>query len=142
MAKHHQQTKICARCNVPKPRSAFPLGRYKEDMGYLKSRYCKACLKIIANERSFEDQKRRQELVLVYLRRGCSVCPEKDILVLQFDHRDPKTKSFNISELLSRRKISDWKLIEEIEKCDVVCANCHTRRTARMFGSWRLAHVT
>ncbi len=43
---------------------------------------------------------------------------------MDFDHRE--NKSFNIATGTSR---SDKKLIEEIKKCDVVCANCHRIRT-------------
>lgn len=47
--------------------------------------------------------------------------------VYDFDHRDPSTKR----ELVSRSSsIRSWKRIkEEIEKCDLVCANCHRIRT-------------
>jgi len=48
--------------------------------------------------------------------------------VMDFDHRDPTKKSFSIAAghalLMSRAK-----LIAEIEKCDIVCANCHALRT-------------
>lgn len=47
--------------------------------------------------------------------------------VMDFDHRPSETKSFTISEnILSK---SDDLLILEIQKCDVVCANCHRIRT-------------
>ena len=50
--------------------------------------------------------------------------------VMDFDHRDPTTKSFNLTSgramLMSRSK-----LLAEREKCDVVCANCHAARTYR-----------
>lgn len=47
--------------------------------------------------------------------------------VMDFDHRDPGTKKFNIALV---NKISSVKaLIEEIAKCDVVCSNCHRERT-------------
>jgi hypothetical protein len=46
--------------------------------------------------------------------------------VLEFDHLGDK--SFNIAKGLRDR---GWDaLIAEIAKCDVVCANCHRRRTA------------
>lgn len=47
---------------------------------------------------------------------------------MQFDHRNPLEKKFQISLLGGRSKIS---LYNEIKKCDVVCANCHCLRTQR-----------
>lgn len=46
--------------------------------------------------------------------------------VMDFDHRDPSTKRFNLSRSLNRA-LKD--VLAEIEKCDVVCANCHRLRT-------------
>jgi hypothetical protein len=57
--------------------------------------------------------------------RRCVDCGEEDPLVLQFDHLGDKT--FNIGARLRDRP---WKaILDEIAKCDVVCANCHRRRT-------------
>jgi hypothetical protein len=44
--------------------------------------------------------------------------------VMDFDHRDPSEKTINVGTARSKSKT-----IEEIEKCDVVCANCHRERT-------------
>jgi hypothetical protein len=49
--------------------------------------------------------------------------------VMHFDHRDPTTKLFGIGGSGGTRSIE--KILEEIEKCDVVCANCHAERTHR-----------
>jgi hypothetical protein len=63
------------------------------------------------------------------LRHPCIDCGEDDLIVLEFDHRDPSTKRMAVSSLL---RYSSWSLIEaEIAKCDVRCANCHRRKTAR-----------
>ena len=48
--------------------------------------------------------------------------------VMDFDHRDPATKSFNISRRASTG-IGAATLQAEIDKCDVVCSNCHRMRT-------------
>lgn len=48
--------------------------------------------------------------------------------VMQFDHRDPSSKKLNISRE-SAGRISKDRLMEEIKKCDLVCANCHMERT-------------
>lgn len=47
--------------------------------------------------------------------------------VMQFDHRPGSDKRFNIGERLVG--VPEDALIEEIAKCDVVCANCHCDRT-------------
>lgn len=107
--------------------------------------------RILARQRSEEvKQKKRvwlekrvdakNKVVLDRLVHGCVDCGEKDILVLEFDHLDEKTKMRGIAEL---RKTGNIELLKtELEKCVVLCANCHKRRTAIQFGnSWRLAYV-
>ena len=47
--------------------------------------------------------------------------------VMDFDHRDPKEKEFNISAIT--RSGSLKRIWEEIAKCDLVCSNCHRHRT-------------
>jgi hypothetical protein len=70
--------------------------------------------------------------------QSCLDCGTRDFAVLEFDHRDPTSKVSNISELV--RKVVTWaRVLDEIQKCDVVCANCHRRRTARQFGWYKLA---
>jgi hypothetical protein len=66
---------------------------------------------------------------------SCVDCGIEDFAVLEFDHRDPSLKKDNVSYLV--RQAVSWKtILDEIAKCDVVCANCHRRRTARHF-RWR-----
>lgn len=69
------------------------------------------------------------------LNHPCIDCGETDPIVLQFDHLDPTTKTTTIS-ICVRRANSLQTLIEEMAKCEVVCANCHMQRTAKQFG-WR-----
>lgn len=47
--------------------------------------------------------------------------------VMEFDHLDRNTKSGNISKLIRSHNIE--KLQQEIDKCEVVCTNCHRERT-------------
>ena len=51
--------------------------------------------------------------------------------VMEFDHIDPTTKKFSISDGITR--VSMEKLLEEISKCDCICTNCHRLRTYRTF---------
>ena len=58
-------------------------------------------------------------------KRGeCSVCGNEDHRVLEFHHRDPTQKKFSIVKAVHNR-YSLNALQKEIEKCDLICANCH-----------------
>jgi hypothetical protein len=59
---------------------------------------------------------------------------------LEFDHLDGSNKSWNISDLLGRASSLD-RVQREIDKCEVVCANCHRIRTVRRDNHWRNAVV-
>lgn len=63
----------------------------------------------------------------------CVDCGEKDPIVLEFDHKDPETKLFNIGDA-TRSGYSIASIKEEIDKCEVRCANCHRRKTKKQFG--------
>lgn len=59
-------------------------------------------------------------------RLACIRCGEDHPAVLDFHHRNPKEKEFSISwAILTER--AKWRVIKEIEKCDVLCANCHRK---------------
>jgi hypothetical protein len=44
--------------------------------------------------------------------------------VLDLHHKDPKEKEFCLGEIV-HRGWSKKRILEEVEKCDVHCANCH-----------------
>ena len=70
-----------------------------------------------------------------YLRdHPCVDCGEDDIVVLEFDHLRDKVSA--IATMISSRE-PWWRIEAEIAKCEVCCANCHRRRTARRAGSYR-----
>lgn len=56
----------------------------------------------------------------------CQRCPENHPAVLQFHHRDPAAKEINLAESI-HRGWSKERILREIEKCDVLCANCHLK---------------
>jgi hypothetical protein len=66
---------------------------------------------------------------------ACVDCGESDIVVLEFDHLRDKVMDVSV---LAREGYSLTRLKQEVAKCAGVCANCHRRRTARQFGSYRL----
>lgn len=60
--------------------------------------------------------------------KGCCDCGyNKHSVALDFDHINPKEKSFTISHRLDRATLKS--LIKEIRKCVIRCANCHRIKT-------------
>ena len=76
-------------------------------------------------------------LLLAYLlAHPCVDCGQTNPVMLDFDHREPSTKSGDIGSFAARKP---WHLVlREIAKCEVRCANCHMRRTAEQ-QNWRKA---
>ena len=64
-----------------------------------------------------------------YKQRGCTQCPETAPECLDFHHNDPAKKSFNIGVRASAMSLE--KVIAEVMKCTLLCANCHRKLHAR-----------
>ena len=75
-------------------------------------------------------------MALAYLLdHPCVDCGEDDPIVLEFDHL--RDKRVNVSALANSAVPFD-RVLAEIEKCEVVCANCHRRRTCTRLDSYRV----
>ncbi|WNM73006.1 HNH endonuclease [Streptomyces phage Persimmon] len=78
------------------------------------------------------------EKLLEYLAmHPCVDCGEADPIVLEFDHLPEFEKSFEIGRAVTSSTMSWAKVLTEIDKCEVVCCNCHRRRTAKRKGDYR-----
>ena len=79
-----------------------------------------------SNKRSRD---RNYKHIVAYLSEyPCSRCGETDIEVLEFDHLDPSEKEYNVSQLATLG-YSLEKLQTEMDKCQVLCSNCHRKKT-------------
>ena len=57
----------------------------------------------------------------------CSDCGVRyPYYVMDFDHRPDEVKSFNIANSTTKGM---QQLKSEVAKCDIVCANCHRKRS-------------
>jgi len=76
---------------------------------------------------------RNQQMLTAYFGlHACVDCGEADPTVLEFDHVRGK-KLANVANMV--RNGIQWSRIEmEIAKCEVRCANCHCRKTAKELG--------
>lgn len=63
--------------------------------------------------------------------RGCAACGEMDSIVLELHHRPGEVKHRKLAGQNgnSFTKLSWKELAAELDKCDVLCANCHRRVT-------------
>jgi len=83
---------------------------------------------------------KKRKIAIDYLKNHpCIDCGEKDILVLDFDHMNISSKINNVSNLIVGGSISS--LNEEIKKCEIRCANCHRRKTAKQFKSYKYENM-
>ena len=57
---------------------------------------------------------------------------ERTSAAFQWDHRDPMIKLFEMSNIPARTM--KYQIVEEMGKCDVVCANCHALRPTSSLG--------
>lgn len=70
----------------------------------------------------------QRKVVEYLLSHHCVDCGESDMTVLEFDHVKG-IKRNNVSTLI--KDGYSWKSVQqEIDKCEVRCANCHRRRTS------------
>lgn len=77
-------------------------------------------------------------------RHPCVDCGEPDPVVLEFDHLPEHVKRFEIGRAVVASTRSWALILSEIDRCEVVCANCHRRRSARRggFRKFRRAEAT
>lgn len=93
--------------------------QYRRDWYYRNRDAAKA--KVKARNRELACQLRELKGSL-----SCQLCGTSDPAVLDFHHRDPSTKEITIANA-ARLGWGKQRLMEEIAKCDVLCANCHRK---------------
>jgi hypothetical protein len=140
--------KLCTKCNQQKDESLFNKNKSKKDGLQTKCRECdrKRALKIYQSDplgkekalvRKHKARELTREKMLQFLQgKCCKTCQENDPVVLDFDHRDAAIKTANVSEMVGTG-LSWNKILAEIEKCDILCSNCHRRKTARELGFYK-----
>lgn len=107
--------KECPCCRHILPKASF----YTRENGGLSS-WCRTC----ANEEALERQRKFKRNCVFYKGGSCQSCGyNKCIGALEFHHRDPSKKDFGFGK---RRSYTWSKAVEaELDKCDILCANCH-----------------
>lgn len=129
--------KQCSTCKQEKDESLFnkkhgkPQGICKECHSvYRKKHYQENRQKYIDKARK-NNEIYAEEFYKWLSNKSCMDCGNDDIRVLEFDHLE--NKEFNLSAKIGGRKLES--LMDEINKCDIVCSNCHKIRTS-VRGNW------
>lgn len=132
--------KQCSQCKKTKPESDFGWRNKKRQV---LLGICKECKR--SNDRLYyqNNTQRREKLALTRkanadktkqfiqdykAHRGCAHCGDTRYYVLDFHHPD-QNKEYEVSQM---HGFSLEKIIREIEKCEVLCANCHREEHHRL----------
>ncbi len=89
----------------------------------------------VASKSNMSREKKRKFLQDYKERIGCLDCGEMyPHYILEFDHLPEHDKIDTLSNLVSK---SYDTILKELEKCEVVCSNCHNIRTYERSQNWR-----
>ena len=119
------ETKVCNRCQIEKEITEFRNGRGD----------CKTCCSDMAREYR---QINRDWVGIYKMEKGCEICGFRAEHHCQLDlhHVDPSTKTYKGSHKSYDAGWSKVRIEEELEKCMVVCKNCHALE-GHNEGHWR-----
>lgn len=112
--------KLCRVCGEEKDADSFPLAGKIKGKVY-RRRKCQTCFQKVKSGRRrrikqwFDEFKKTLK---------CQECNDSRHYVLDFHHRDPKEKEKALGEIM-QRGWSKKRIMKEVDKCDVYCANCH-----------------
>ena len=107
--------KKCGKCKKIKNDFEFPHNKCTKTGLYSYCRVCESQIK------KLEHQKEVQIFHKLKI-NGCAICGyNKCFDALDFHHSNPENKKFQISSI----KLNKKDFIEELNKCILLCANCH-----------------
>ncbi len=129
-------TKICCTCKQSLPEDSFS---WRDKKNGKRSRECRAC-HAVTRKANYEKNKQR-DFDYVYERRKklnawlksyksslvCERCGENHPATIDFHHKNPAEKDINLSIVVKAKGWSPERIMNEIKKCEVLCANCHRK---------------
>lgn len=139
-------SKVCNRCKAQKPLELFhrkakaPDGRQSMckacNTDWVRGRYAKNKATHIASVRRSRRQRQKSLRTMlrdIKVKSGCVDCGYNEHFhALDFDHLGLIPKTMNVS-VMCTRGWSVKRILDEVAKCEVRCANCHRIRTWERF---------
>lgn len=143
-------TRICDHCKVEKDIEEF---NWKYKALGIRHKTCRECMKWFvkryfkgsAHDEHLRNVKERKKAARVVAREyvweylathPCIQCGEFDPRVLEFHHRKDEQKEKDIARMVGDG-YSTPRLQEELDKCDVLCSNCHRKLTMDERKYWK-----
>jgi hypothetical protein len=126
--------KTCTKCNVEREDVEFPFKNKKANKRHSSCKICQREQKkkhYLGDKQQYRDRNDlKKKKKVQYLRDLKDSTPCKDCgksyphYVMEFDHTGEKIDC--VTSLINK----GWsRIIEELKKCEIVCANCHNTRT-------------
>jgi len=114
--------KLCSRCKQPKQESDFYHRKSRKNSAF---GMCKVCFNSYCVQRWIE----RKIDAIHYKGDKCVDCstsyPEYPYVIFDFHHLDPNKKDMDWTKL----RLQSWdKITDELDKCVLLCSNCHRIR--------------
>ena len=116
------ETKVCPKCNETKANTEQYF-YMRPDRNNRTQSYCKVCVHHLTLDR----QRSIKEKMVEYKGGKCIKCGyDGHTAAFDFHHRDPNEKEL----APSRFRNTSWeknynKITKELDKCDLLCKNCH-----------------
>lgn len=129
------ETKICGTCKLELPATAEFFANRKLRNNIILQWNCRTCQKEYRKQHYQQNKQKYIAKARVYNKvvsdwfddykktLNCSNCGESRWWVLDFHHIDPTKKEYSLGVL--KYNGSKPKILKEIEKCIVLCSNCH-----------------
>ena len=112
------ETKKCTKCGKILPLDQF---NWRDKSKGTRRSECKDCHNNYMKQKYKEKQNMVQELKA---QCACAKCGDQRGYVLDYHHINPDEKENGIARMVSNNYTLD-KVFTEMEKCIVLCANCH-----------------
>ena len=91
---------------------------------YQKNWYKQNRQKVMEQSNSYRKNIKKWFAEEIVAKASCKNCGFNHPGALEFHHRDPSSKDNAIADMIATKR-SKEAILKEIDKCDVLCANCH-----------------
>lgn len=121
---HYDTHKWCPDCDEKRPVEEFYWNKKARNYS-TRCKYHRG----LRNKGSTKKHCRKRKIRYVAYKGGaCAICGIVDSPeIYDFHHVDPSKKVFNLGSGMAIPLRDEWRVFEELDKCIMLCANCHRK---------------